>query len=181
MCDRTEGGRRLSQPADRDPADLTRCGRILDWFSGWQRCSILSVAPLALIAAGIDIGRGAPYFLAMRQIVRALLVALILAFAAGTVVQASRAVAMDMAMAGMSATMSMQGCDDCNGGETDHPGDSMASCFAMCIAPAFALPPQYEASAPAGLLALPVGFGTPVLAGRTGSPDPYPPRTIVLS
>jgi len=129
----------------------------------------------------MDIVEWAPYFTPMRHVARTLLAAMILAFAAGTVTWAARGVVMDMALAGMSSTMSMPGCDACDDEGSDRPADGMASCSVTCIAPAFAPLPQHEASAPAALRASPVGSGTPVLAGRTGAPDLHPPRTIVLS
>jgi hypothetical protein len=116
----------------------------------------------------------------MRGLLRTVLFALILAFAAGTVLHAARAAAMDLAMvAAPSADTRMPGCDGCDDGDDD-PGSAMASCAALCAVPPMAPPagPHSEFLAPS--LAEPTPCGR-APAGLTGPPDLHPPRAIVLS
>lgn len=116
----------------------------------------------------------------MCRFLRTVLFALILAFAAGTVVHAARAAAMDLAMAAApSADTRMPGCDGCDDG-ADNPGSAMTSCAALC-----AVPPMAPPAGPHSVFLVPSlaepNPGVLAPAGMTGSPDLHPPRTIVLS
>ncbi|GGG52507.1 hypothetical protein GCM10010964_44570 [Caldovatus sediminis] len=119
---------------------------------------------------------------AMRGILRTVLAMLILALMAGTVLHATRAAAMDLAMAAAAATgMAMPGCDGCGDDGGAPPGSAMASCAALCATPPMAPPsfvPQLAPSAPAA--AEPI-VDLPAPVGLAGPPDLHPPRTIVLS
>lgn len=120
----------------------------------------------------------------MRQWMRPLLVALMLAFLAGTVTHASRSAAMDIAMAGPAAGMQMPGCAGCDhSGDTPQgPGTALcaAVCGVSCAAPAVTAP-----AAEARLVAAPVTPGPiPVTAAPSGldrPPDLHPPKAFVLS
>ena len=100
----------------------------------------------------------------------------VLAFMLGPVAHGVQAAGMDAGMASMS-TEAMPSPDTC-GGCTDD-GMAVAACVAMCGAGTIVLPPL------AGLLVLSNERLTPPVAslapGRAGPPDPYPPRSFVLT
>lgn len=111
-----------------------------------------------------------------------MLVVLTLAFLAGTVLNATRAAAMDFAMAAAStAGMGMAGCGDCGDDGDGQTGSSMAACAALCATPPMAPPafaPEVAVFAPDAAIPL---AAIPAPAGFTGPPDLHPPRTTVLS
>ncbi|WP_198382651.1 hypothetical protein [Roseomonas sp. KE2513] len=146
-----------------------------------QRSELEAQQLRSTMRSGIDRAPVPHYLIPMRGFLRTVLLALILAFAAGTVLHADRAAAMDLAMAvAPSAGMPMPGCDGC-GDDGDDPGSAMASCAVHCATPPMTLPaflPQVAPSAP--LAAEPVA--DPLAPVEfTGPPDLHPPRTIVLS
>lgn len=97
-------------------------------------------------------------------------------FAASTVVHAANAtLSVMMALADCSA-MDMAGCHACDSG-ADENGDGLA-CDAVCLAPL--------AASLGSDGALPINTGQSLtrddiadLVGRTGPPEPFPPRTLV--
>ena len=105
------------------------------------------------------------------------MVALTLAFAAGTVLHAARATVMDLTMAGLSSAMLMPGCDGCGDDSDDRQDAVMAACFGLCATPVMASLPV-QLLQPTVVSALPSAVGRPIPRGRTGPPDPYPPRII---
>ncbi len=112
----------------------------------------------------------------MRYCARILLIVLLAAFAAGTILESAAAAAMAAQMTlAKSGTMDGSGCDGC----TDN-GRNMPDCDFVCVAPVFAMSnapgtpqPVAEVTAADAMV--------PGVAGRTGPPDPFPPRIIVLN
>jgi hypothetical protein len=112
----------------------------------------------------------------MRLRVRAFIIMLLTAFAAATVAQTAAAAAMSakMALAGAGG-MEMNDCKDC-----PDAGKKMASCAAICASPLMILSDLNVVTA---LFAghAPDGVVGQSIHGFSGPPDPYPPRSIVLS
>lgn len=112
----------------------------------------------------------------MARWVRSLAILLLAAFAVGTVVHAAVAATMsaEMTLAVIDGA-DMANCQDCPDGN-----DSMPPCDNVCVSPILAVVPSGQPSLP-GVEAT---TESPVLqsaTGRTGPPDPYPPRSIILS
>lgn len=113
--------------------------------------------------------------LAVRHLV-SLLVALMLAL--GTGAHVAQAASMGGKMEA-SAPMTMPSFDSCQGCDGDERGMAMNACFALC-AGTIALPAGFVAAPDVGgerLTATVAGAGV----GHFGPPDPFPPRSIVLS
>ncbi|MGH1479269.1 MAG: hypothetical protein ACRBM6_11230 [Geminicoccales bacterium] len=106
-----------------------------------------------------------------------MIVLLLAAFAAGTIVQSAQATFMDVEISVTSEAPE----DGCGGCFPDTNGDAM-TCVAGCVVPlATSLPaidnelsPEFSNSTLRASLAL-------ILFGRSGQPDPFPPRTIDLT
>jgi hypothetical protein len=98
------------------------------------------------------------------------------AFAAGTVVHAANAATMNMKMTLAAIDGADMGdCKDCPDGS-----DDMQPCDNFCISPILAVVPSVQPSLPeVGNTA--EGFAAHSVSGRTGLPEPYPPRTTTLS
>lgn len=111
----------------------------------------------------------------MATFVRALMIVLVAAFAAGTVAHAANATTMDVTMAVDSADMGMPDCQGC-----PDDGNGLPSCDTVCVTPFVAVMPVAAAEMPVvrALLATPA---VRQVGGRGGLPDPYPPRSIILS
>ena len=109
----------------------------------------------------------------MRSWVKFLVIAMLVAFAASTVVQSAQMTAMDM---NMSMALDDGGCDDCPSG-----GDGSVGCASGCVAPSVELNDTKNFVYVSGLNQLLVPAGTDSLTTWQTPPDPYPPRTIVLS
>ncbi|NKE48532.1 hypothetical protein HB662_27430 [Roseomonas frigidaquae] len=128
-------------------------------------------------ALGVDAAPTPHYLKSMHGFLRTILLALILAFAAGTVLHVASATAMDLAMAAAPSTdTQMPGCDGCDDGS----GSAIASCAALCAVPPVAPPAGPHLVFLVPPLAEPIP-AVLALAGLTGSPDLHPPRVIVLS
>jgi hypothetical protein len=102
---------------------------------------------------------------------------LLAVFVAGTAVQASAAAAMSakMSLAALAGDMEMGDCEDCP--DTD---DGLGNCVSPCVMASMILPAWPQVTEPAirgeAYEAVPCS-----LAGRLSPPDPYPPRSIILS
>ncbi|MBI1260612.1 MAG: hypothetical protein GC184_02700 [Rhizobiales bacterium] len=112
----------------------------------------------------------------MVRYVRIFMIMVLAAFAAGTVAHAADAATMSMKMA-LAAIDSgdMGDCQDCPDGS-----DDMQPCDNVCISPILAVVPSGQP----GLPEVETTTESLVLqgvTGRTGPPDPYPPRSITLS
>lgn len=130
--------------------------------------------------------------MAMQRWVRVLALALLATFAVASVVHAASAVTMSLTMALVDHgaldraapdhaasdvdALHVAGCDACDPA-TDERGDRLA-CDALCLAsPAANLgQDRVPPIRPREPLAR---FDIPGLAGRTGRPEPLPPRTLV--
>ena len=114
----------------------------------------------------------------MQKFVRILAAALLVVFAAGSVVHATSATTMAVKMAlADGGPMDMA---DCTGCYTDGNGDEGGLiCDPVCTAPLVAdLGTEFTVSVP---VAVPTAEprGVYDFVGRTGPPDPYPPRTLI--
>lgn len=111
----------------------------------------------------------------MQVMFRALVLILVMTFAAGTAADAVRAADMAVEMA-PSADGAMPGCDGC--GEGDGPAGKLA-CAPACMAPAVAILGSDET-----VVSTRPGQSVPMAArastGRPAVVDPYPPRSNVL-
>lgn len=112
----------------------------------------------------------------MSRLVRILAVVFLAAFAAGTAAHAVAATDMSlkMSMASMGDG-GMADCQDCPGDETQ-----ASACDQFCATPLAAICPPAAAELPraANIVSSPPAERSD---GRTGRPDPYPPRTAPLS
>jgi hypothetical protein len=105
-------------------------------------------------------------------------VALLAVFAAGSVVHVASAttVSLQMALAD-GAAMDMADCEGCGtGGDGDESG---LACGTVCVAPFTATLAQENASGLRVVAKSPAPSGVHDFVGRTGPPDPYPPRTLI--
>jgi hypothetical protein len=113
----------------------------------------------------------------MRRSVRIFVIMLLAAFVAGTAFQLSAAAAMSskMSMAALAGDMEMGDCENCP--DTD---DGAGACANPCVMASMMLPVSPQVTGPAirGEVYVPIPFS---LAGRLTPPDPYPPRSIILS
>lgn len=112
----------------------------------------------------------------MRRYIGILMIIALAAFASGSVAQAATAADMSAKMTlAMIDGVAMGDCQDCPDGSED-----MQSCDIVCVAPVLAVVP----SGPLGLPEVEAAAGSLVPqdeTGRTGPPDPYPPRSTILS
>lgn len=110
----------------------------------------------------------------MCKFIRMLTIALLVVFAAGTVANAAGATSMSLQM----SAIEMGAMGDCQGCPSDD-GKSLA-CEQACMVPLIAIAPVAGIELPAAQTEVAV---SPVKesAGHTGPPQPYPPRTIILS
>jgi hypothetical protein len=113
----------------------------------------------------------------MRFSVRIFVIMLLAVFVAGTAFQASAAAAMSskMSHAVLAGDMEMGDCEDCP--DTD---DGAGACVNPCVMASMILPAWPQIAEPAlrgeAYASVPCS-----LAGRLSPPDPYPPRSIILS
>lgn len=112
----------------------------------------------------------------MARYVRIFMIVVLAAFAVGTVAHAANA-------ATMSAKMSLAVIDGADMGDCkkcpDGKGD-VQPCDNACVSPILAVVPSGQPSLPGAETTT----ESPVLqsvTGRTGPPDPYPPRSTILS
>jgi hypothetical protein len=112
----------------------------------------------------------------MKIPVRIFVIMLLAMFVAGTTFQASAAAAMSskMSHAVSDGGMEMGDCDDC----PDADGGT-GSCVAPCVMASMILPSWSQITEPAIRGEIYVSVPSS-LAGRLSSPDPYPPRSIIL-
>lgn len=112
----------------------------------------------------------------MKPVARILIVAMLAVFAAATTVHAASTAAMDLKMSMAAASgMDMDGCDGCG-----DDGDGKMACDPVCVTPLLAVTSQDAAlrDAAPGIFGKVVAEG---IRGQTGPPDPYPPRSYILS
>lgn len=112
----------------------------------------------------------------MRRYIGILTIIALAAFASGSVAQAATAADMSVKMTlAMIDGAAMGDCRDCPDGSED-----MQPCDNVCIHPVQAVVPTGQLGLPeveATTESLVLQDGT----GRTGPPDPYPPRSTILS
>ncbi|TIM31410.1 MAG: hypothetical protein E5Y63_07190 [Mesorhizobium sp.] len=110
----------------------------------------------------------------MSKLARILAFVFLAAFAAGTAAHsaASTDMSLKMSMSGMDGGMS--DCQDCPN------DDGQVACDQFCVTSMAAICPPAAAELPhvAGIVSLPTAAPSD---GRTGPPEPYPPRTTFLN
>ena len=119
----------------------------------------------------------AAYEFMMVKRVRICVFALLTAFAVASVAHATSATTMSLKMAlADGGAMDMADCQGC--GSDSDGDDGGLGCDMVCVAPFLAyLGP--EGSVPAVTGIYPSARASYDLVGRTGPPEPYPPRTLI--
>jgi hypothetical protein len=113
----------------------------------------------------------------MRRSVRIFVIMLLATFVAGTAFQLPAAAAMSskMSMAALAGDMEMGDCEDCP--DTD---DGAGTCMNPCVMASMMLPVSPQVTGPA-IRGVAYESAPYSLNGRLNPPDPYPPRSIILS
>ena len=112
----------------------------------------------------------------MVRYVRILTILMVAIFAAGSVVRAENVIGMNMQMALAAIDKGDMGdCQDCPDG-----GGDMQTCDTGCLSPMLAVISSGQPVLPEVVITVD-RLVHHSLAGRTGLPDPYPPRSITLS
>ena len=118
----------------------------------------------------------------MTRLARILVVALIGMLAAWSIAQAASATTMSLEMGAMRAAdsraMDMAGCTGCDVHETSNK--AAPHCHLVCVAPILADLTTSPMLILGVLIALYVAGPLTPLVGRTHSPDPHPPRSVLL-
>lgn len=117
----------------------------------------------------------------MVRLARVLIVALIVVFAAWSVVQVANATTMSLEMAAMTAdedgAMDRAACDAC--GSDQMVQDASLSCSIACTSPAVVDLADSEISSLVQMSSeAPMAAGS--LVGQTYPPDPFPPRSVLI-
>ena len=115
----------------------------------------------------------------MQPFARIRMIVLLAAFAAGSVVHVASATSMAVKMALANAGNVDMG--DCVGCGIDGDDDSSATCDIVCITSLVAKVGTDKALQLPPVVRNAIGDGVYHFAGRTGPPEPYPPRTLILS
>lgn len=103
------------------------------------------------------------------------MIALLTAFAVGTVLQSADATVMTAKMAlAMSGTADAPDCSGCAG-----DGGDLPTCDYLCVAPFHAMIDAAKTQQPV-VQETTADATTIGVAGRSGPPEPYPPRTDIL-
>ena len=112
----------------------------------------------------------------MTRFCRIFMIVILAAFAAGTVANAANAATMSlkMSLAGVDGA-DLDICPDCSDGKADMP-----SCDNVCVSPILAVMPSGQPSMPAAQTSSESALLQSIF-GPTGPPDPYPPKSIILS
>ena len=126
---------------------------------------------------GLDRVLAAVYMVLVTKLVRIFVFALLTAFAVGSVAHATSATAMSLKMAlADGGAMDMADCQGC--GSDNEGDDGGLGCDMVCVAPLLAnLSPEGSVPAVTGISPSARAFYD--LVGRTGPPEPYPPRTLI--
>lgn len=125
----------------------------------------------------LDKDSAAVYEYMMVKPVQILVFALLTAFAVGSIAHAAGTTTMSLKMAlGDAGVVDMADCQGCG---TDTDGDEGGlDCDVVCVAPILAyLSPEEGVPAVTGLTPSVRAFYN--LVGRTGPPEPSPPRTLI--
>lgn len=117
----------------------------------------------------------------MKTFVRVAALILFAVFAAGAGVYATDPTAAPMKMlhADGSGTDSA-GCNDCGSGDGNGNDAIDATCDLLCTL-SFVVVADTETTLPVPSTAHRAGYGADRFVGRTGPPEPYPPRCIIVS
>ena len=117
------------------------------------------------------------YEYTMVKLVRIFVFALLAAFAVGSVAHATSTTTMSIKMAlADGGAMDMADCQGCGSDSGDNNGG--IDCDMVCVAPILANL-NLEVSVPAVVGISPSASAFYDLVGRTGPPEPYPPRTLI--
>ena len=117
------------------------------------------------------------YELTMSRLVTIFVFAALTAFAGGSVANVTSATTMSLKMAlADGGAMDMADCQGC--GSDNEGDDGGLGCDMLCVAPLLAnLSPEGSVPAVTGISPSARAFYD--LVGRTGPPEPYPPRTLI--
>lgn len=108
--------------------------------------------------------------------VRSLAILLLAAFTVGTVMHTVGAAAMSVKMTLAAVNGGDMGdCQECPDGNDDMP-----ACDNLCVSPILAVVPSSQSGLPDAKTTT-ASLILQSVTGRTGPPDPYPPRSIILS
>lgn len=115
----------------------------------------------------------------MQPLARILMIVLVAAFAAGSVAHAASAtsIAVKMALAGAGG-MNMTDCEWC--GTDGDDDDADGTCDLVCVTTLIATVGCDTVPQPP-VMTHAAGESVCGFVGRTGPPEPYPPRTLILS
>lgn len=112
----------------------------------------------------------------MKRYARLLTILVLAVFAVGSVVHTANTASMNATMV-LSAIDSgdMGYCQDCPDGS-----DELQPCDFVCVSPVLAILPSVESGLPAAVTITEKSVDRK-MTGRTGLPNPYPPRSTILS
>ena len=112
----------------------------------------------------------------MKRYARILTILMLAVFAAGSVVHTANTTSMNTTMAlAVIDNGDLDNCQDCPDG-----GDNMQSCDYVCVSPVLAIVQSSESSQPA-TAAITEILVLRSMTGLTDLPNPYPPRSTILS
>ncbi len=112
----------------------------------------------------------------MTRYVRIFMIMVLTAFAAGMVMHAANAATMSAKMTlAMIDGADMGDCQDC-----PDDNDGMPPCDNVCMSPILAVVPSGQPGLPEAETTT-ESLVLQGVTGRTGPPDPYPPRSTILS
>tara|TARA_R110000751_G_scaffold90592_2_gene177757 strand:- start:5832 stop:6170 length:339 start_codon:yes stop_codon:yes gene_type:complete len=112
----------------------------------------------------------------MKRYARILTILMLAVFAAGSVVHTANAASMNTTMALTAIDSGDMGyCQDCPDGS-----DELQPCDFVCVSPLLAILPSGESGLPAAVTITEKSVDRS-MGGRTGLPNPYPPRFTILS
>jgi hypothetical protein len=123
----------------------------------------------------MDLAAARAYLRRMSRLLRAMVLALVAAFAAGATVHAASLAAMTTTMAAMQAGDEAAGCDECV-----FDSESLGACDLIC-APQLSGAVEDAAALPQVHGSLIRDAGDVLAAGRRAPPDPFPPRSAIPS
>jgi len=112
----------------------------------------------------------------MKTFLKCLSVALILAFAVGSIVHAVEAAGMSVKMSTIAGD-TMPGCGGCDNEDGDN-GNVEKTCSNLCIAPAIAVLPTIVVVA-TRISENANFYPAKLIIEQSGPPDPYPPKPIL--
>ena len=144
---------------------------------GCDECRFSSLHTINCDTLELDKSPAVIYELIMTRFVTIFVFAALTAFAGGSVANVTSATTMSLKMAlADGGAMDMADCQGCGSDSGDNNGG--IDCDMVCVAPILANL-NLEVSVPAVIGISPSASAFYDLVGRTGPPEPYPPRTLI--